>query len=318
MKRTTLKITLLSGLFCIMYGVSALAQADLLSLLDSVQKPAGSEKVVATFKTSKVINAQSTETVKKKTLDFRITHRFGDAGGEAGGGFHTWYGWDNISDVRIAFDYGITDRITVGIARSKFDENIDGTFKYRFLDQTTDNKVPVSIALYENMAVTPELNSLLYAGTTVPSSDQKFADRISYVNQLIIARKFNSNFSFELLPTYMHMNFVKAFVNPNNGAVSENDLYALGAGGRIKITKRFSIIADYFYIFSAYRTNNPITPYYMPLAIGIEIETGGHVFHIDFTNASGINENAFLPNTTDSWLKGGFKFGFNISRVFNL
>jgi len=315
--KTTSKYLLLIS-FCFFVCKQTFAQADLLSMLDSVQKPKSHEKVFATFKTTKLINAQSTETVKKNTLDFRITHRFGDIGGESGGGFHTWYGWDAISDVRLAFDYGITDKMTVGIARSKYDENIDGTFKYRLLDQTTDNKIPVSVALYENMAVTPERSTELYNGTTIAASDEKFAHRISYVNQLIIARKFNSSFSFEVLPTYMHMNFVKDYINPDNGAEAENDLFSLGAGGRIKLTKRLCIIVDYFYTFSKFRQNNPTNPYYMPLAIGIEIETGGHVFHLDFTNAAGINENAFLPYSPDSWFKGGFKFGFNISRVFNL
>lgn len=291
------------------------AQQDLLSLVDD-EKPKGHEKVYATFKTTRVINAQSIETVKKHTLDFRITHRFGNIGGASNGGFHTWYGWDAISDIRMAFDYGITDKMTVGIARSKINELIDGTFKYRFLEQTSDNHVPLSIALYENMGVTPMRNSKLYSGTI--DVQEKFAHRMSYCNQLIIARKFNSWLSLEVLPTHMHMNFVKADVNPDNSAVAENDIYSVGFGGRIKLTKRFAILFDYFQTFSKYRMSNSVSSYYAPLSIGCEIETGGHVFHLNFTNASGINENNFIPNTTDNWLDGGYKFGFNISRVFNL
>jgi len=292
------------------------AQQDLLSLVNAADTSKTRQKTFATFKTTKVISAQSTETVKKYCMDFRVTHRFGSIGSESGGGFHDLYGWDNISDTRISFDFGITDKITIGVGRSKIDENIDGMFKWRFLEQTTDDHMPVSVAWYEDAVITPMLQSSLYAGTI--DSVYKFADRMSYVSQLIIARKFNRSFSFELLPTWQHRNFVKALVNTDNNAQDQNDVLALGAGFRIKVSKRLAIIADYFHAFSAYRTNNPATPYYDPLAVGIEIETGGHVFHLNFTNASGIIENSFLSNTTDSWLKGGFKFGFNISRVFVL
>ncbi len=295
--------------------ISSYGQQDLLSMLDSA-KPATKEKVFATFKTTKVINAQSTETVKKHTLDFRITHRFGDIGTEGGGSAHDLYGLDNISDYRISFDYGITDNLMIGVGRSKLNENIDGTIKWRFLDQTTDNHSPVSATLYGNAALTPEVQSSLYSGTT--DSTYKFSDRLSYVTQIIIARKFSRSFSLEILPTYFHRNYVKALTNPNNNAEDQNDMLALGGALRMKVSKRMAILVDYFHVFSDFRTNNPITPYYDPLAVGIEIETGGHVFHLNFTNASGIIENYFLANTTDSWSKGGMKFGFNISRVFNL
>ena len=292
------------------------AQQDLLSLLDAVEQPKKHEKVYATFKTTRIINAQSIETVKKKTLDFRITHRFGNIGGASNGGFHTWYGWDAVSDIRFAFDYGITDRLTVGIARNKYNELIDGTLKYRFLEQTSDNAIPVSLVLYENMGVTPMKASQLYSGTT--EIQEKFAHRISYCNQLIVARKFNSWLSLELLPTYIHLNYVKANINSNNNTIATNDLISVGFAGRFKLTKRFALLVDYFQTFSKFRQNNPTYPYYPPLAIGCEIETGGHIFHLNFTNASSINENNFIPNTSDNWLDGGYRFGFNISRVFNL
>ncbi len=288
---------------------------DLLSLLDSVQPPQAREKVFATFKTTKVINAQSTETVKKRGLDFRITHRFGNIGANGGGGGHTLYGLDAVADVRFSFDYGLTDKMTVGVARNKRQENIDGTFKWRFLEQTSDNHIPVTIALYENAAFTPVVAASLYSGTI--NVKENVAHRFAYISQLIIARKFNRYLSFELLPTYQHRNFVKASINKDNLKEDSNDLLSLGVAMRLKITKRIGILIDYFHTFSDFRTNNPETPYYDPLAIGIEIETGGHVFHLNFTNASGIIENDFIPNTTEGWTEGAYKFGFNISRVFN-
>lgn len=304
------KVIILCSVF-----LSNLVQAqDLSSLLDSVETKK-SEKVYATFKDSKIINAQSVETAKKNTLVFDISHRFGNIGVASNGGSHTLWGFDNSEDIRFSFDYGITDKITLGFARSKQRENLDFTFKYRFLEQTSDNKIPVTIALYENAAYSPMKGSAFYEGTE--NVEQKAVHRFSYISQLIIARKFNWRFSLELLPTYSHRNFVKAYVNSSNGEVDENGIFAMGVAGRIKLTKRFSIVADYFYTFSKYRTGNEEIKYYNPLAVGVEIETGGHVFHINLTNASGIIENQFIPETHDSWLKGGYKFGFNISRVFN-
>ena len=302
-----------------MMAMNSMAQDDLLSLVDETETKKKSEKVIATFKTSKVINMQSTETVKAKTMDFRVTHRFGSIGSASGGGPHTLYGFDNSPDIRISFDFGITDDLTLGVARNKQNELLDGLVKYRFLTQTTDNKVPLSIAFFSDMSYNPQKAEQFYSGlATTVGFKQNDVHRFSYTSQLILAHKFGSRFSMEIVPTYQHRNFVLANVNTNNGAEESNDLLAVGTGFRLKLTRRLALIADYYYIFSEYRKNNTSTPYYNPLAIGVEIETGGHVFHLNFTNASGIIENNYLTNTTDSWLKGGYKFGFNISRVFNL
>jgi hypothetical protein len=301
------------------FPAGVFAQDDLLSLLDSTGAKKTHEKVIATFKTSKVINAQSTETVKKGTMDFRVTHRFGNAGTAGGGGGHTLYGLDNSTDIRISFDFGITDNLTIGVARSKANELIDGLVKYRFLTQTTDNHIPLSAAFYGDMSYNPQTADQFYNGA-VKTADfhQNDVHRFAYCAQLLLAHKFGSRLSIELIPTFQHRNYVLANVNPDNGSEETNDLISIGGGFRLKVTKRVSLIADYFYTLSEYRTNNSASPFYNPLAVGVEIETGGHVFHINFTNAAGIIENNYIPYTTDSWLKGGYKFGFNISRVFNL
>ncbi len=135
---------------------------------------------------------------------------------------------------------------------------------------------------------------------------------------MIIARKFGQRISIELLPTVTHRNIVRRYLNPDNGAEEQNTIFALGAGGRFKITQRTAILVDYFHVFSKYRQNNSAIPYYNPLGLGIEIETGGHVFHMVATNAAGILEGNYLPYTTESWRGLGIKAGFNISRVFNV
>lgn len=317
MKRTLKNLSV-----TILFSTSALlvcAQDDMLSMLDSVGGIKTHEKVLATFKGSKIVNAQSTETVKAKTCDFSITHRFGNMGTQSNGGGHTLYGLDNVTDVRLGFDFGITNDFTLGFGRSKQGELIDALVKYRILSQTIDNHMPISLAFYGDMGYNPQKANQFYSGM-VMSSDFKQNDvhRFSYVSQLIIARKFGWRFSMELLPTYQHRNFVLGNINADNNAVETNDLMSIGAGMRFKLTKRFAIIADYFYTISPYRTKNTANPFYNPLALGVEIETGGHVFHINFTNASGIVENNFIPNTSDSWAKGGIKLGFNVSRVFNI
>jgi hypothetical protein len=293
---------------CILLSYNTYAQDDLFNMLDSLQPAPKKEKVYATFKATKVINAHSTETVKKNNLDFKITHRFGNMGVNSSG--HTLFGFDEATNIRFSFDYGVTDRLMLGIGRSKTNEHIDGSIKYKILEQTTDNKMPLTLVIYSNMAITPKRD---LSGT---GELDKFAHRISYVHQLILGRKFNDRLSFEILPTFLHRNFIRYGVNPSNGVEDSNDILAIGAAGRIKLTKRLSIVGDYFYTFSDYRTSD--NSFYMPLSIGVEIETGGHVFHINLSNASGIIENDFLPDTRESWTDGAFKFGFNISRMFRL
>lgn len=291
--------------------VSAKAQDDIAKLLNDAPPP--NQKVAATFKTTRIINIQSNETVHKKSLDFRVGHRFGAVGKGSGGNKHNLFGFDNSTDIRIAFEYGISDALTVGLSRSKREENLEGLLKYRLLQQTTENKIPVSLTFFGSAAYTPKSDNtgiFTKAGESNAKIRQQIR-RITYVSQLIIARKFSSGFSFELVPTYIHRNFV---LNP----VDDNGIFALGAAGRIKITKGMAIVADYTYNFSELRKINNDNNLYNALGAGIELETGGHVFSIMWTNAAGIIESEFIPNTTDSWTKGGFRFSFNISRNFSL
>lgn len=291
-------------------ALSLYAQDDLMSMLEEATEPVV-EKVTATFKSQRIINANTIETVKAKTLVFSIIHRFGNLAE----GVHTLAGLDNASNIRFAFDYGITDKLLIGIGRSKVKEHIDGSLKYKILGQTTDNKIPISMAWFSGMAVTPMQSPRNADGSEKWS---KAAHRFSYAHQLIIARKFSSAISFEILPTYVHRNYIVRNVNPDNNAEDQNGLFSIGIAGRVKVTNWLSVVGDYFYTFSKYRDKNSANPHYMPLGLGIEIETGGHVFHINLTNSPGIIENDYIPNTTDAWINGDIKLGFNIARVFYL
>ena len=281
-------------------------QDDLLDELIEEHKTVSTpKKINYTFKAIKLINANTIETTKKNTLDFRITHRFGNMKIGEQEGKHTLWGIENASNIRFSLDYGVTDKLSIGIGRSKMSEHIDWNLKYRFLEQK-ENGLPISVAYFANAAIS--------AISNIP--DNSFANRWSYTHQLIIASKITRGISLQILPTLIHQNYIYTqIINPNNGSTDKHDLFALGFAGRFKLTNRFAFVADYFIPFSDFRTTS--NGYYDSLGFGIEIETGGHVFNINITNSEGIIENDYIPNTKSNWSNGEYKLGFNISRVFS-
>lgn len=270
----------------------AQAQDDLLKMIDKEDTVSQKLPVLNTFRTSRIVNAPTPEGVGKKELDFRVTHRFGNIGG-AGGGYDNFFGLDEAANIRLSFDYGITENLTAGIGRSKVNGLLDGSLKYRVLRQKMDNSMPVTVSL---MAI---------AGYNSRRSPEKSINRLSYVYQAIIARKFSNKLSLEVVPAMLHRNLVD-FADKNN-------TFAIGFGGRMSVSRSCAILVDYYHIFSQYQQDNGFAA---PLGVGFEVETGGHVFHMNFTNATGIMENQFIADTRDSWADGHFKWGFNISRIF--
>jgi hypothetical protein len=275
----------------------------------------GHEKVSATFKFTRLINGHTNETIHKNELDFKVDHRFGDIAG-SNGGIRQFFGLDNSTDVRIAFEYGLSDRLNIGLARSKGATSVqqlyEGSIKYRLIEQTVDNHVPLAITLFgSNTIAAVEANR---EDPSAATAYRNFSDRMNYVAQMIIARKFNANFSFIISPTYVHRNFT-VFRD-------QNDLFAIGAGGRAKLSKRMALVVDYFVPLRNRADKNYLQQvsgrkFYNPLGVGLEMETGGHVFHLNFTNATAIQEMQFIPETTSSWLKGQYRWGFSISRRFS-
>jgi hypothetical protein len=267
---------------------------------DLLEEAAGSstEYVYATFKSTHIISGQSVERMPEGQLDFRISHRFGTLNS---GAYELW-GLDQ-ANIHFGFDYGITDWLQVGIGRGTYEKTYDGSLKFTILRQCKGEKnMPVSFSYFTSMAI----NTLKWE---LPG-ELPFWDRVSYVHQLLVARKFGERFSFEINPTYVHQNMVDTELDPN-------DIFSVGGGGRFKLTKRLSINAEYYYVIpplNDYRTS--IT--YHPFSIGLDLETGGHVFQIHLTNSLAMTEEGFITNTTDRWLDGGIHIGFNISRVFTL
>lgn len=292
----------------------AKSQEDLLKLVDTT-KSVETKKLPSTWKDVKLINVETTKITDPGVMQFVILHRFGNVGGEGNGGFHTLYGFDIASDIEFAFNFGIAKNFMVGISRSKQQELIDLDAKYKLITQSSS--MPISLAVYGDAGITPELNSTFYNGTD-STTQRQLMDKVSYFGELIIDRRFNDHISLELLAGAQHRNYILQSENYTNGAMDENTIPFVAAGGRIMFNKHSSLVFDGYYIISPYRTNNTANPFYPPLSVGYEVETGGHVFEINFTNTSFLDENNIIPYTQGNWLKGGFKLGFSISRVFNI
>ena len=318
MKQISTFLLLLSSFY-------ANAQTDILDDLTKEDKPK-KEYVAYTFKTTRVINGHSIETVKKNQLDFRVSHRFGDIAGSPNDHIHSFFGFDQAADISIIFEYGITDDLTIGIGRMKgagpHRELWNANLKYRVLKQTKNFKYPVTITLFGNTSIT-SMRSIGTNNTSLTyfSKDYKgFAHRLSYTVQALIACKATNWLSIQLSPTFVWRN--KVAFNDNNG------LFFLGISARAKFTKRIGMIFEYFLPIGkpgvGGREYFPMVrgiknaAYYPNLHLGLEFETGGHVFHINFTNSRGLLENDYLPYNNANWAQGHFRLGFTISRSFPL
>jgi hypothetical protein len=272
-------------------------QEDLMDMLD---KEAGEQTdyTSATFKSTRIMNGHSIEKMPRGELDVRIHHRFGMLNS---GAYELW-GLDQ-ANVHFGLEYGITNWLMAGVGRGTYEKAFDGFIKLSPLRQSKGAKdMPVSVSLFASTTV----NSVHWA---YPERTNYFSSRLSYVFQVLVARKFNQRFSAQLTPSMVHRNMVATELDPN-------DIFALGAGGRIKITNRISFNAEYYYVFKPHKYLS--SPVYNPLSVGFDIETGGHVFQLIFTNSLAMIEKGFITETTGRWGKGDIHFGFNISRVFML
>lgn len=288
--RLCLTISLSMGLSCILSGQGG----SLLDLLEDEEE--AQELVSATFKSSRVINGHSVVMLAPGALDFRILHRFGPVNR----GLYDMFGLD-LATMRIGFDYGITRYLTAGIGRSTNKKEWDGFVKWRILAQQRGKRnIPLSLVWVSGMTV----NGLRWEN---PDRENLFTSRLAYYHQILVGSKVNEWVSLQLAPTVVHRNLVATVDDPH-------DIFSLGIGGRVKLTKRVALTWDYFYVF------NPTDPGESknPLSLGLDIETGGHVFQLHFSNAIGMNERAFLLDTRDTWTSGEVRFGFNLSRMFQI
>ena len=293
---------ILSFCFFSLFLVAQLRAQDTTDIMGQLEKEMNkTEKeqtyyTTATFKTTRLINGHSVENVGKGVLDVKISHRFGNVNG----GGYQFFGLDNAT-MRLGFDYGITHFLMVGIGRSTFEKTYDAFFKLKILSQSRGKKkMPFTLSYVPTVA----LKTLKFED---PARKNYFSSRLFYTHQLIIGRKLSDHTSLQLMPTFTHQNLVLLATDPNN-------LFAIGFGGRQKLTKRVSFNFEYYYQLPEYKLQGTTNS----LSMGFDIETGGHVFQLHFTNSPGMSERTFISETTGKWEKGDILFGFNISRVFTI
>jgi hypothetical protein len=299
------KFELLVLLIIIFGSVKALSQdVNLDSILDAQMKAKNKNETQyteATFKTTRLIDGHTVETTQAGVLDLKVSHRFGKLNER----FYNMFGFDEAS-MRIGLDYGLTNRLTVGGGRSTFEKQYDGFLKYRLLWQSEGKKnMPVSVTLLTSVMFETDTNALRNEKKDTVGSH--VSDKLSYAYQVLIGRKFSPNFSLQIAPTLIHENIVDSTYNPN-------DIFAIGAGARFKLTQRSSINVEYYYQLPGSKLRGT----YNTFSIGYEIETGGHVFQLHFSNSTGMTERTFIAENDGRWSKGDIHFGFNISRVFTI
>lgn len=274
---------------------------DLLSLLGDEKT---TEYATAAFKANRVVNGHSIENTAKGVLDTKFSHRFNPLRQ----GLYDIFGLDGAS-IRIGADYGVTDRLMIGFGRSTYEKTVDGFAKYKILRQCSGAKnIPITLAY----VIDAQIKTVKFEDET---RNNKFSDRLFYMHQLLIGRKFNSSLSLQLMPTLLHRNLTAT-------PTDKNDVFSMGIAGRVKLTKRVALNAEYYYVPEGQLE----TPYSNSLSIGFDIETGGHVFQLHFTNSAYMTYKSFLTETTEDWffkngdgkMLSGIRFGFNISRVFTI
>jgi hypothetical protein len=278
----------------------AMAQGeDLLGLIGEPEAPEA--HAIATFKGTRLINFHTLEVPGKRTLEFRIAHRFG----AFNSGWYDLFGLDGGASIRMSFEYSYDGRFAVGIGRTSLEKTFDGFLKYRLLRQGEGSKPWLSITLFSSMFYT----NLRDPNKEINGYDkyENLSSRLSYCHQIIFGRKFNEHFSLQIAPVMVHQNLVENFSD-------NNDAYLLTAAARYKFTKRIALTAEYGWRFLDYTR----TKYYDSFGVGLDVETGGHVFQVHITNSLGLAENQFYTRTNTKWGDGGIRLGFNISRVFTL
>jgi len=291
MRRNSLYHLITILFFVSLIHQEAFSQDDLLELLEEEQKP---QLVSATFKSTRIINGHSIETRKSGVLEVVIQHRFD----RINSGIENFFGLDDAY-IRLGLDYAITDRLSVGVGRSSQKKIYDGFLKYKLLEQKTQGGTPISVTGFASVATDTQ--------DPPDGLDQEFRHTVSYVGELLIARKFSPGFSLQMMPVWVHRNLV-----PTPEDV--NDVFALGVAARQKISRRSALTFEYYYQFN----NTTESTNYNSIGLGIDIETGGHVFQLHISNSRGMIEKEFVANTDGDFWEGDIHIGFNIIRVFQL
>jgi len=248
------------------------------------------EIVKNVFSGTRFVNTQSANLANKGDLLLLIQHRFGDISD----GFYELFGLDQAS-MRIGFEYGFGNNLNFGVGRSTFMKTFDAFGKYRIVQQNTN--FPLTIAVSAGGSI-PSIRNFF------PDEFDNFSDKLSANTQVHFATAFN-NFGFQLSPGYLKTGFSPL----ENRSFS---FFNLGIGGSIKLSKKVSANIEYLYPFTNAIKNQH------PLSLGIDLDTGGHLFQLVLSNSQRMFEQAIYSQTTGDWTKGSLFFGFNLIREFHL
>lgn len=235
--------------------------------------------------------------LEAKNLNTLIQHNFGTVNG----GIESFYGLDQGAAVRLGIDYGITDNLSAGIGRTSVEDNVDLRFKYTILRQLKSDKVPFELAVKGDIGINTQ-KELRF--------DFSFTERLNYFASVMIARQFSERLTLQLSPMMSHFNTV---LIETPGDTPENTHYAIGLGGRVKLDQRKSLTFEYIPVIGD-RTDGT----YNHLALGFEVETGGHVFQMFLMSGQWFTEQHLLAKNTNDFFDGDFRLGFNINRIFSL
>lgn len=274
----------------LLFSVSLFSQEDLLSEIDT-----DSETPVyasAVFKGLKVISFESTKLVAKGGFNFIVSHRFGTVKD----GFKNLFGLDEAV-THLNFVYGISDNFNVSASRSSNQKIYEVATKFRLARQQK-GKMPFTVAAYTSVLANTALDT-----DNLPKL--RFEHRLSYVGQLLISRKLTKELSLLVAPTFFHDNYV-------NDNLQENSQYAVAFGGRYKLGKRWSVNMEY----GMHLNRSAASLFNNPFSIGVDLETGGHIFQLHFTNSQSMNTNGVFGTSTGDWGDGDVYFGFNLARSF--
>lgn len=290
------KIIVLSILLLLLSNYQLEAQSLLDSLDSVIEQPKHTEFTEATFKAPRLINGHTVELIGKNELAAIISHRFG----ATSEGAYNFYGLLE-SRIRLGLDYGLFDRVNLGIGIGSYQHLFDGILKVKIFRQSSgDQNFPFTVVYTATGYYSDEK-------WTDPTRKNLFSSRLFYSHQLLIARKFNSRISVQVTPGVIHRNLVKREIDQNN-------VYSITMGGRCKISKRLALNAEYGYLLPGQTKDEFVNSF----SLGLDIETGGHVFQILLSNSQSSQDKVFIPETTDKWISGDLHFGFNIIRVFKL
>jgi hypothetical protein len=297
-----MNIKIIAGACLAFLAVSGAMAQDIDDVLSEMEQSITDNTVTATFKATRILNGHSIERMPQGQLDFRIHHRFGTINS----GAYEFWGID-AAQTQFSLEYGISNWLMAGISRGSYEKTYGGFMKFSLFRQRTGPKgFPVSISYLTEMTIRSQ--DFPYVDSIQNNDNYPFSARLAYVHQLLIARKFSNRLSLQISPVVVHYNMVSLASEPNN-------IFALGIGGRIKLTNRTSFNFEYY---PRLKTHGIPSQYSNALSLGFDIETGGHVFQLIFTNTQGMTEKDFIGRTTGKWNKGDIHFGFNISRVFDI